>query len=76
MGKLEYLAAKDNIDTVAITETWWNLEDQWDAAIQGYKLYRRNREKRVGGGVAIYVKEGVESSRMEMDGRSDSITEF
>nr|GFB50161.1 hypothetical protein [Tanacetum cinerariifolium] len=75
MGELECLVARENIDIVGITETWWNAENQWDTVIPGYKLYRRDREGRVGGGVAIYVKEGLESTRVELEGESDSSVE-
>ena len=75
MGELECLVARENIDIVGITETWWNAENQWDTAIPGYKLYRRDREGRIGGGVAIYVKEGIESSKIEIEGGPDSTIE-
>ena len=53
MGELEHLVVRDNIDIMAMMETWWDLEKQWDDAIPDYQLYRRDREGRVGGGLAI-----------------------
>lgn len=55
---------------MGITETWWNAENQRDTAIPGYKLYRRDREELVGG--VIYIKERVESSRVEIEGGLNS----
>ncbi|KAK4808573.1 hypothetical protein QYF61_009876 [Mycteria americana] len=44
-------------DFVAITETWWDDSHDWSAAMDGYKLFRRDRQGRRGGGVALYVRE-------------------
>ena len=32
-----------NYDLVAITETWWDHSHDWSAAMDGYKLFRRDR---------------------------------
>ncbi|GAB0179537.1 T-cell activation Rho GTPase-activating protein-like [Grus japonensis] len=61
MGKkqqeLEAIVQLENYDIVAITETWWDDSHNWAAAVDGYKLFRRDRQGRRGGGVALYVKE-------------------
>ena len=44
-------------DLVAITETWWDCSHDWSAAVDGYKLFRKDRQGRRGGGVALYVRE-------------------
>ena len=46
-----------NYDLVAITTTWWDHSHDWSAVMDGYKLFRRDREGRKGGGVALYIKE-------------------
>ena len=59
MGKQEVLEAivqQDSYDMVAITETWWDDSHDWSAAMDGNKLFRRDRQGKRGGGVALYVK--------------------
>ena len=71
-----------NYDLVAITETWWDHSHDWSAAMDGYKLFRKDRRGRRGGGVALYVKEcfdvtgimagdKVESLWVKIRGRAD-----
>ncbi|RMC21758.1 hypothetical protein DUI87_02627 [Hirundo rustica rustica] len=45
-----------NYDIVAITETWWDDSHSWSTALDGYKLFRRDRKGRRGGGVALYIR--------------------
>ena len=33
----------ESYDLVAITEIWWDEPHDWSAAIDGYKLFRRDR---------------------------------
>jgi len=44
-------------DIVAITEMWWDILHNWSAAMDGYKLFRRDRQGRRGSGAALYVSE-------------------
>ncbi|GAB0207466.1 mitochondrial enolase superfamily member 1 [Grus japonensis] len=55
--ELEAIVQLENYDIVAITETWWDDSHNWSAAMDGYKLFRRDRQGRRGGGVALYVRE-------------------
>ncbi|GAB0178246.1 maestro heat-like repeat-containing protein family member 7 [Grus japonensis] len=54
---LEATVQQDSYDLVTITETWWDDCHDWSAAVDGYKLFRRDRQGRRGGGVALYVRE-------------------
>ena len=51
-------------DLVAITETWWDHSHDWSAAMDGYKLFRKDRQGRRGGGVALCVKECIEVTEL------------
>ncbi|PKU33327.1 rna-directed dna polymerase from mobile element jockey- hypothetical protein [Limosa lapponica baueri] len=42
----------ESYDIVAITETWWDESYDWSVAIDGYKLFRRDRQGTRGGGEA------------------------
>ncbi|KAM9590845.1 uncharacterized protein ACIBXB_005894 [Morphnus guianensis] len=53
----EAIVQLENYDVIAITETWWDDSHNWSAAMDGYKLFRRDRQGRRGGGVALYVRE-------------------
>ncbi|PKU42731.1 adaptin ear-binding coat-associated protein 1 [Limosa lapponica baueri] len=55
--ELEAIVQQENYDIVAITETWWEDLHNWSAAIDGYQLFRRGRQGRRGGGVALYVRD-------------------
>ncbi|KAK4815696.1 hypothetical protein QYF61_006679 [Mycteria americana] len=59
--ELEAIVHQENYDMVAITETWWDDVHNWSAAMDGYKLFRRDRRGRRGGGVALYVRECLDS---------------
>ena len=46
-----------NYDLIAVTETCWNCFHDWSVAMNGYKLFRRDKQGRRGGSVAFYVRE-------------------
>ncbi|PKU29771.1 rna-directed dna polymerase from mobile element jockey-like [Limosa lapponica baueri] len=64
--ELEATMLLERYDIVAITETWWDESYNWSVAIEGYKLFRRDRQRRRGGSVASYVKEWIESEEMSL----------
>uniref|UniRef100_A0A8C8RGD0 Maestro heat like repeat family member 6 n=1 Tax=Pelusios castaneus TaxID=367368 RepID=A0A8C8RGD0_9SAUR len=51
-------------DIIGITETWWDNLRDWSTAMDGYKLFRKDRQGRRGGGVALYVKELYDCSEL------------
>jgi len=59
--ELEAIEQLENYDIVAITETWWGDLCNWSAAMDVYKLSRRDRQGRRGSGVALCVKECFDS---------------
>ncbi|PKU28821.1 glycerol kinase [Limosa lapponica baueri] len=63
--ELEATMLLESYDIVAITETWWEESYDWSVAIHN-KLFRRDRRGRRGGGVALYVKEWIESEEMSL----------
>jgi len=42
--ELKAIVQLENCDIVAITETWWDNLHNWSAAVDGYKLARRDRQ--------------------------------
>jgi len=43
-------------DLIAVTETWWDTMHDWNAVIDGYVHFRKDRPARRGGGVALYAR--------------------
>ncbi|TRZ08332.1 hypothetical protein HGM15179_018775 [Zosterops borbonicus] len=68
--ELEAMVQQQSYDVVAITETWWDDSHSWSTALDVYKLFRRDRKGRRGGGVALYIKKAfyaidIETNRVE-----------
>ncbi|TRZ15500.1 hypothetical protein HGM15179_011611 [Zosterops borbonicus] len=51
------MVQQQSCDVFAIMEMWWGDSHSWSAALDGYKLFRRDRKGRRGEGVALYIKE-------------------
>ncbi|CAM5172065.1 unnamed protein product [Eretmochelys imbricata] len=66
-GELEVLVMSRNYDVIGITETWWDNSHDWSAVMDGYKLFRKDRQGRKGGGVALYVREQYDCSELRYD---------
>ncbi|KAJ7409043.1 mitochondrial fission process protein 1 [Willisornis vidua] len=45
---------------------WWDDSHDWSAAMGGYKLFRKNRQGRRVGGVALYVRESLVSAELKV----------
>ena len=43
LEELEATVLLESYDLVAITETWWDESHDWSVAIDGYRLFRRDR---------------------------------
>ena len=53
-----------NFDVICITETWLDNRTSDDVLVlDGYKLYRRDRVGDSHGGICVYVKQNIYSSR-------------
>jgi hypothetical protein len=52
------------IDVALISETWFtDVQSSCDVSINGYTLFRQDRANRRGGGVCVYVKNGIVCQR-------------
>ncbi|PKU42055.1 hypothetical protein llap_7636 [Limosa lapponica baueri] len=71
--KLEAPMLLESYDIVTITETWWDESYHWSVAIDGYKLFRRDRQGRRGRGVALYVKERIEGEEMSLKNSQEEV---
>ncbi|GAB0186493.1 hypothetical protein GRJ2_001114600 [Grus japonensis] len=64
--ELEALALSQCYDIIGISETWWEESCDWCAVMDGYRLFRRDRQGRRGGGVALYVTEGLDCTELSI----------
>ncbi|KAJ7423670.1 mitochondrial fission process protein 1 [Willisornis vidua] len=70
-NKQEELGAimqEESYGIVAIIEMWWDNLHNWSAAMGGYRFSRTDRQGRRGGGVALYVRESLDSIELEVSG--------
>ena len=68
-GKREQLEATvllESYNLIAIIETWWDRSHDWSMAINGYRLFSRDRQKKRGGGVALYIKKWIEREELSL----------
>ncbi|PJG57359.1 hypothetical protein CUC53_18450, partial [Aeromonas cavernicola] len=59
--ELEAPVRMGNYDVVGITETWLQGDQTWEMNVQGYTCYRRDRNVGRGGGVALLVRNEIQS---------------
>jgi len=69
--KLEAIVQQDSYDLVTTTEMWWDDSYDWSAAMDGYKLFRRDRQGKRGGGVGLYVTDCFDC--IELDACDDKV---
>lgn len=63
--ELEATVLQDH-NIVVITETWWDNSRDWSVAISGYKLFRRDRQGKRGGCVAIYTRKEAKCGELSL----------
>ncbi|KAJ7423789.1 hypothetical protein BTVI_08759 [Pitangus sulphuratus] len=68
---MEAIVKQESYDAVPITEMWWDDIQEWSAAMDVYKLFRKDRQGRRASGVARYVKECFK--RIELKASDDKI---
>ena len=61
MDELEAKIDSEVYDRVAVSETRFKEESNWRTGLEGYKVYRCDRKERIGGGVAIWMKDNITS---------------
>jgi len=71
---LETELCRTDVDCALVTETWFTSKhlSQY-VAIEGYNIFRRDRSRRDGGGVCVYIKNSIDCSVVSF---TDSPTPF
>ena len=60
---LQQLVQRGDYDAVCVCETWLNNSVMDCELLSGYSIYRREKEGRVGGGVSVAIKTGLQVFR-------------
>ena len=72
-------ASVEKLDVIAITESWINTSDRHflpELEIEGYSLFHKDRAGRKGGGVALYIRDGVKciiNNSIKVDNDTESL---
>ena len=56
----ETCARLQGYDLIGIMEMWWDGSYDWSVGMEGYRLFRKDRQGRRGGDVALYVNDQLE----------------
>ncbi|GAB0195784.1 hypothetical protein GRJ2_002043700 [Grus japonensis] len=64
--ELETCARLQGYDLIGITETWWDRSYDWSVGMEGYRLFRKDRQGRQGGGVTLYVNDQPECMELHL----------
>ena len=67
IDELAILLKEHGIDVAAKTETWLKTSiPESIISVEGYNVIRRDRVDKIGGGVALYIRDGQNVSVMSM----------
>ncbi|GAB0199646.1 hypothetical protein GRJ2_002430000 [Grus japonensis] len=64
--ELETCVCLQGYDIIGITETWWDSSCDWSVGMEGYRFFRKDRQGRRGGGVALYVNDQLECMELHL----------
>ena len=60
IDELRYVLHKQDIDIFACSESWLTDKHEDDiVSIKGYRVFRQDRKHKIGGGVAVWVKDSI-----------------
>ncbi|GAB0179855.1 hypothetical protein GRJ2_000450800 [Grus japonensis] len=64
--ELETCVRLKGYDLIGITETWWDSSYDWSVGMEGYRLFRKDRQGTQGGGVAFYINDQLECMELHL----------
>jgi len=71
--ELEPTMRLESCDLVALTETWWDEFHDWSMAIDGYRLFRRDRRAKRGGGIALYIEKSIPCEELSLKNSHEQV---
>ncbi|GAB0186348.1 mitochondrial enolase superfamily member 1 [Grus japonensis] len=63
---LETCVCLQGYDLIGITEMWWDSSYDCSVGMEGYRLFRKDRQGRRGGGVALYINDQLECMELHL----------
>ena len=63
--EVDVILRQENIDVAVVTDSWFSPKNKDYSSIQGYCMYSKSREIRTGGGVVIFVRNGIPSKFLD-----------
>ncbi|GAB0178597.1 hypothetical protein GRJ2_000325000 [Grus japonensis] len=64
--ELETCVCLQGYDLIGITETSWDSSYDWSVGMEGYRLFRKDRQGRRGGGVTLYINDQLECMELHL----------
>ncbi|GAB0205782.1 hypothetical protein GRJ2_003043800 [Grus japonensis] len=64
--ELETCVFLQRYDVIGIIEMWWDSSYDWSVGMEGYRLFRKDRQGRQGGGVTLYVNDQLECMELHL----------
>jgi len=71
--ELEATMLLESYDLIALTETWWDEFHDWSVAIDSHRLFRRDRQGKSGGGVALYIKKSIQCEELSLKNSHEQV---
>jgi len=71
--ELEATVLLESYNLFALTETWWDESYDWSMAINSYRLFRRDRLGKRGGGVALYIKKSIQCEYLSLKNSHEQV---
>ncbi|GAB0182153.1 hypothetical protein GRJ2_000680600 [Grus japonensis] len=64
--ELETCAHLQAYDHIGIMEMWWDGSCDWSVGMEGYRLFRKDRQGRQGEGVTLYLSDQLECMELNL----------
>ncbi|GAB0182786.1 hypothetical protein GRJ2_000743900 [Grus japonensis] len=64
--ELQTCVCLQGCDLIGIRETWWDSSYDWSVGMVGYRLFRKDRQGRRGGGIALYTNDQLECMELRL----------
>jgi len=71
--ELEAIVLLESCNLIALIETWWDESHDWSMVINGYRLFRRERQEKRGGGVSLYIKKSIQCEELSLKNSREQV---
>jgi len=71
--EVEATVLPESYDPIALTGTWWDESHDWSVTINYYRLFRRDRRGKRGGGVAFYINISIQCEELSLKNSHEQV---